>query len=181
MRVAIVVGHDRVNQGAEAVDGIHEWPWNNRLAGQLGRLLDDSRVFYRPIAGNYDAQLLALTEEINRWGPDFVLSLHFNAAPEAYKGEWEGTAALHYPGSKKGTALARRLVDAVSKALGTVPLGAKPRTKSWNDVELYILTETIAPAVILETHFGDHPKDHRVATAARDSRELALTIAAVLS
>ena len=118
----------------------------------------------------------------NAWtnGPtDLVLSLHFNAAPESHKGRFHGTEALHWPGSRNGAMWARQLSAACAAELGTRDRGPKAQSASSSGKPLLILRDTLAPAVILESHFGDHAEDHSKAMRARRSGRLAEALAAI--
>jgi N-acetylmuramoyl-L-alanine amidase len=187
MRVAIVVGHSADSQGARAVNDDTEFVWCGDLAGRLLSQLNErgieARVFNRPTRGRLSARFAALCAEVNAYGPDLVLSLHFNAMPPEHARLTRGTEVLYWRTSGRGKAWARRIGPPVAEAIGTRWRGVVPREISWAGVPLYILRDTRAPAVILETHFGSHagepgqPGDHRLATEARDSGRLSAAIA----
>jgi N-acetylmuramoyl-L-alanine amidase len=184
MRLAIVVGHSQSAQGAVAVDGVQEWAWQRVLAHQVEAAATEAghevQVFYRP-CGGYTRSMRALTAQVNRWAPDLVVSLHFNAFPEAPgQREVTGTMALHWPGSVAGRTWAVQLSAAVARAQGTRDRGARAQARSWSGASLWLLRSTRAPAVILETHYGDAASDHAQATAARDSWATARAIVAAL-
>lgn len=171
MKLALVIGHSSSSKGAVAVDGVQEWDWTRPLAGQIERLAPfDVRTFYRTPNQGYTRPIKRVAREINAWGADAVIALHFNAFPEPPGVESvNGTMALYWPGSTKGRALAAKVSRAVSIAQGTRDRGAREQASSWGGARLHILADTLAPAIILETHYGDDPEDHRKATSARDS------------
>lgn len=176
-KIAIVVGHSQWSQGAKAVDGIQEWTWHKVLAEQLLELIGDKgRIFFRP-KGHYTKAMEQLVGEINTWHPDLVLSLHFNAMEG---GTFRGTLALHWPTSTKGEAWAAAISAAVAEAQGTQDKGARSQSTSWAGAPLYILRDTDAPAVILESHYGNNAEDHEAATTARDLGQTAEALAEVL-
>ena len=174
MRVAIVVGHAKSRQGAVAVDGVQEWAWQYPLAEQVVALANrrghTAKLFTRPDNGTYGRAMRTLTKQINAWRADIVISLHFNAFPEPVgMASVNGTLALHWPTSKQGRTYAVQLSAAVARAQGTRDKGAREQARSWSGAVLYLLRDTMAPAVILETHYGDDATDHEKATRSRDS------------
>jgi len=184
VRVALVVGHREHAQGATAVDGGQEWAFNRVLADQTAAAMTalghDVRVFLRPDIAGYTTAMRRLIERVNGYEPDLVISMHYNAAPNPQKGQWHGTEALYWPSSRAGKMWATQLSGAVARAQGTYNRGPKARSESWAGSPLLILRDTDAPAVIVETHFGDYASDHARALAARDSGATAQAIASVL-
>lgn len=185
MDVAISVGHSKASPGAVAVDGIAEWHWHHPLANALAVELAghnlEAEVFYRPELP-YSLAMHDLVQRINRAAPRVVLELHFNAFPEAPgQATVTGTMALYWPTSEMGHQLARKLSAATAQAQGTIDRGARAQALSWAGAPLYILQNTRAPSVILETHYGDAACDHQRATAARDSGATARALAAALA
>ncbi len=179
MRLAIVRGHRRSAQGAVAADGTTEWQWAGWLASRIMASAMEvghvARVFERPDR-SYSLAMGELVGAVNAWRADLVLSLHFDAAPGGEP--WSGTSALHWPGSRDGRTYAVQLSAACSRAIGIRDRGARARAVSWSGAPLYILRDTDAPAVILETHFGR--TDHVRAMAALTSGRLAPAIVAAL-
>lgn len=160
--LAIVIGHSQDQQGARAHDGsITEW----RLVSEIGRQLEDRpgvRVFRRPDSGSHYARMRELTDRVNSAHPHAVLSLHIDwrSSPHPHL---SGSSALHWPGSEGGAALARRASASAASLLGIPDLGVIPQRRSWAEVDmgpdgtpapggptLWVLSETIAPAAILE-------------------------------
>lgn len=187
MRVALVVGHARDAQGARAVDGVTEWVWNTTFAtmihDELAALGVTSKVFMRPTVPN---RMKVLTDQVNVWGPDLVLSLHFNSVGDPGP---RGALAVYYPGSTAGQAWAKRLVRAIEPCIGHGYRegGFKAQARSWSRAKtltngrivpdgtpLYVLKLTRAPAVILEPHFGSNQIDHRRSTLVRPQMAAAL-------
>lgn len=175
MRVAIVIGHSKASKGAGNTRGVQEWTWNRTLAGQLLAELgeDVARVFTRR-PGPYNSAVPALAKQINAWGADLVVSLHFNASTNAAA---HGCCALHWPGSYGGRTWARGLSEAASRAIGNRDRGPVEQRESWSGLQLWILSETRAPAVILESYFGTNARDTDLADAALASGRLARALA----
>lgn len=181
--VAIVVGHTAERPGALAADGVGEWHWQrplaNQIAVQLADLDIDGTAYYRgPLP--YGLAMHDVVQRVNRADPDLVLSLHFNSAPESHKGQMHGTMALYWPTSRTGKLAARALSSACAAAQGTRDRGPRSQAVSWAGSPLYILRDTRAPAVILETHYGDNAQDHQRASVARDNGSTAAAIAGAI-
>lgn len=177
-RVAIVVGHAGDQQGARSYNNNTEWVWCSGLAGDLLNNLRahriDSEVFYRAETGRYRDRMEDLTRRVNAYRPDLVVSLHFNAfGDETVK----GCEVLHHPDSRKGKEWAKRFVDRIAHVIGhgrRGKNGTRGQILSWSGAQLYILTLTKAPAVIVETHFGTCKADHDRATLVRPQIAAAL-------
>lgn len=181
MRLAIVRGHRISAQGATAANGDTEWQWAGWLASWLAMDLQRAdlagRVFERPDGHDYRRNLHELTTAINAWRPDLVLAIHFDASPNGEP--WSGSSALHWPGSREGRRWALRLSAAAAGAIGIPDRGARPQAESWAGAPLYILRDTDAPAVLLETHFGG--VDHGAAVDAMESGALSRAIVDALT
>jgi len=187
--VAVVVGHDQVEQGAysEAL-GVHEWEW----CSILGRQIDDalhglelnSLLYQRSPGGGYRAQMARLTEGINAVQPEICVELHFNAGIT-----WPGACALHWPGSVRGEEAAAALSAACAHAIGGPDLGAVAQDRSWArsetvegqlrpaGPELWMLKWTSCPAAIAEVFNGSHAQNARAADKARNNNKLAVALA----
>lgn len=180
MKFAIAVGHSQTAKGAVDTDGVPEWDWHNvyapSLAMGLAALGYEVRLFQRP-TGGYTTAITSMVSEINAWGADAALELHFDSLGT---GRASGTSALHWPGSRRGEDMANRVSAKVAEAIGIRNRRSTKRTHSHSGLPLYFLQGTRCPSAILETHFGDNPEDVRKAVAARDSSRLASAIASAL-
>lgn len=84
MRVALVIGHDAIKQGAYGSEGISEWNFNDVLVnGLIFRGLPKKnkyKRFYRDadIKG-YSNQMIDLHRRIDAWGADLSIEFHFNS------------------------------------------------------------------------------------------------------
>lgn len=182
-RVALVVGHNKNHQGARDItSGAHEFGHNSCLALEIAKRLNaQCAIFFRRDLGSYSREMSELVCQVNRYRANAVISLHFNS----FDGNHSGSCALICSGSSAGK-LAAELTDKCSRAMAIKDRGVVRQNKSWAKVkdgrpagpELYVLTQTQAPAVILETHFGDHIVD---STAMyNDILDVALAIAKVI-
>lgn len=97
---------------------------------------------------------------------DIIISLHHNSNPDKSA---NGTEVLHYPSSKVGKEYASQLSAKISQALGTKNRGAKARN------DLYIIKNTKAPCVIVESCFVSNKEDCQ----KWDSKKIAGAIASV--
>lgn len=181
MRVAISVGHDARSQGAFSLAlDMHEHQWNGLFADALVPELESRgavvKRFERPSGLGYQTAMAALTSEINDWGPDLVVELHFNAMDDP---SWAGCCVLHWPSSTRGNIAAAAISEAAAEAIGNRNRGAVAQDKSWNAGRppLYLLRDTKAPATIVESFFGSSSTDSIAADKARKSGALPEAVA----
>ena len=106
-------------------------------------------------------------ELANEWGADLFLSIHANsfADPAAH-----GTEVWHFPGSRSGIRLARRIQRAIVRRLHTADRGVKPATYT-------VLSATACPAVLVETAFLSNPADRVLLTEPARQADFAAAIA----
>lgn len=168
--VILVTGHDRHrgNEGASSPSATECYFWRTwapsirRAIESHGRGLS-CRVFHRrESVSPYNARQTDLVNRLNEARPRLIIDLHFNA----WQGTNTGVTCVHHPASPRGAQAAQRLIDAVSAAQGTKALSPLAQTESWAGTELVVVTQTEAPAVILEAFWGDHKGDHDAAVAA---------------
>ena len=179
MRIAVVIGHDEQNQGAYSLTlDVAEWAFNTPLAAGIVQDLERrgavARIFERPAGVGYSTAMSTLTAEVNQWSADLVVSLHFNSMGDT---SFAGCCALHWPSSVRGNLAAAAISEAVSGAVQNRNRGAIAQADSWSGAPLYILRDTVCPAVIVESFFGSNPDDATKGGAARDSGALAAAIA----
>ena len=82
MKLAIVIGHNSVAQGAVRVlDGVPEYVWNSRLAEMI-RTHDAPRIeiFRRVAGGGYSAEIDRVYRQVDTWGATATVELHFNSS-----------------------------------------------------------------------------------------------------
>ena len=166
--LAIVVGHNRVAQGAiRVLDRETEWRYNQDLAERIRDLDPDRvRIFFRPPGRG---GVRACYREVDAWGADLSVELHFNAVRNRTV---SGTETL-----TSGTDGSRRLAAAIQgrmvSVLGLPDRGCKVRTP-WAKRRIDRRGSTSlfagrAPAVLVEPFFGSNPDDCRRADDRLDA------------
>jgi len=172
MKLAIVVGHNSASQGAVRQDtGESEFVWNGRLARRIERLAGDYgiqvRTFMRTPGGGYTREIERVYSEVDAWGADASVELHFNGAssPDA-----TGTETL-----SSGTALSLRLAESVQREM-VVALGLRDRgikTRASTDRGGGSLHSGRAPAILIEPFFGSSPVGNRATDEDSEQERLA--------
>ena len=107
MRVAIVIGHNSKYQGAIGSLDISEWKFNSQLAEDIKESNYsgvDIRIFHRVPSKSYTKQMKILNAEIEDWGADLAIELHFNASIDEGV---NGHEVLYCKGSKLGKKIAK--------------------------------------------------------------------------
>lgn len=107
--------------------------------------------------------LETICDTANASGADLFISIHCNAA-EAEAAT--GTETWACAGSSAGHALAACIQNQIIDALGTVDRGVKTATPGVNG--LYVLTNTDAPAVLVELAFISNDEDERLLEEKQD-------------
>lgn len=172
MKLAIVIGHNSERQGAVRADtGETEFVWNSRLAKQIedqaGEYGIEVRRFFRTPGGEYKAELARTYAQVDAWGADASIELHFNgaASPNA-----TGTEVL-----SSGTALSLMLAEEVQRemvgALGLRDRGVKTRAASERGGGS--LFSGAAPAILVEPFFGSSAKDQAATDEPHEQSALA--------
>jgi N-acetylmuramoyl-L-alanine amidase len=161
--LALCIGHDLTSTSAEGAKGI-DIETERLFWGKWAPFIVDActkqgikvGVFARSdLVSPWSARQIELCNRVNASGARLVLDLHYNA----YDGEHAGVCAVHHPKSTRGKQAADALIMAIAAAQETRALPALSMDKSWSGSELYVLTRTRPPAVILEPFFGDNAKD----------------------
>lgn len=137
----------------------------------VGRLTQRGHTVRLTRAGDIDDDGLRWRAELaNDWGADLFLSLHANSAvnPAAC-----GTEVWHFPGSRPGSRLARRIQHAIVRRLGTADRGVKPATYT-------VLIATACPAVLVETAFLSNVADRALLTEPTRQADFATAIAVAI-
>ena len=166
IKIYVDQGHNPVNPNAGAEgNGLREqdlvYTIGQRLADRLRadpnfevRL---SRSTADTLLGTTNAtSLAARVNEANRWGADYFISLHTNAAssPSA-----TGTEAYAYARGTPAFRLGEDILQNLSSVTGLRNRGMQARPG------LYVLRKTQMPAVLVELGFITNPRD---ATLMRD-------------
>lgn len=152
MKIAIVVGHNSRAQGAVRVlDGRTEFDWNNELAD----LIQDHdkravRVFRREWGGGYSREIDRVYAEVDHWGADCSLELHFNASANKKANGGETLSS----GTKGSLWLAENIRSRVSSVMGNKDRGI--RVVKRHERGGRSLWQGRAPAVLTEPYFGSN-------------------------
>jgi len=178
MKVAIVVGHHPMSRGAQATDGAHEYDMNLVLAHQIVSTMCptiEARKFVHTAGGRASQVLGQTVDELNDWGADVVVELHWNAAVDANGNRatffWTASHSVIFKGSDKARELGFLLSTACAGALGTDDMGVRVRESGYP-----MLRDTTGAAVILETHNGLDEESHDAFVAALADGSLAFNI-----
>lgn len=163
-KIAIVVGHDRKEQGVYSAPlQTSEYNYNYNVASHLSDVAD---IYYRPLIRGYKSQMEALAKEINPKGYDLVIELHFNA----FNGRANGCETVGFEGSKAGAKYGKLFCKMLSDHYDLINRGHKATVPAGRG---YWFTKLMAaPALIVEPFFGDHPE----AIKFEDTEEYACVI-----
>lgn len=172
MKLAIVVGHNSQAQGAIRGDTKEsEYIWNGRLAQLIEKLAPEFglevRTFRRTAGGGYTAEIKRVYAEVDAWGADASIELHFNGAESA---QATGTETL-----SSGTPLSLRLAVAVQDEM-VIALGLRDRgirTVSATDRGGRSLISGKAPAILVEPFFGSSSLGQSATDELREQEVLA--------
>ena len=160
IKIYIDQGHNPVNPNAGAEgNGLREQDLVYVIGQELAALLRADPDFEvrlsRPTRdtqlGTTNAtSLAARVNEANRWGADYFISLHTNAAtsPSA-----TGTEAYAYARNTPAFRLGADILENLSQATGLRNRGMQARPG------LYVLKKTRMPAVLVELGFITNPRD----------------------
>jgi N-acetylmuramoyl-L-alanine amidase len=153
LRVALVVGHNSLRQGATArgaLGGVSEFGLNNQVADYLVGVSPpgfEFRKFNRRNVGSYNREIAAVYSRVSAWEPDLALELHFNAGGGDY------TFQLAARGAPTSQTIARRLSAVFAGGLGVRDKGVKICGRGdRGGGSLYAVK---APTVLCEPFFGD--------------------------
>ena len=128
----------------------------------------DKVEYYLNAAGVATEQLQSdslgeICQAANDSGADLFISIHCNSAEAAAA---TGTETWACAGSSAGHALAACIQNQIVDALGTVDRGVKTATPGVNG--LYVLTNTDAPAVLVELAFISNDDDEQLLEEKQD-------------
>lgn len=175
MKLAVVIGHNSVAQGAVRPDtGESEWRFNNRIArhmedmvGEVGASWLELRVFRRRAGVGYRREIAEVYAEVDAWGADASMELHFNAAADPRA---TGTEMLS-SGTARSLQLAQTVQDEVCALLGLRDRGVKTRRESERGGGS--LWAGSAPAILCEPFFGSSPRGQEAVNTREEERALA--------
>lgn len=170
MKLAIVVGHNARAQGATRItDGISEFQWNGHLAGLI-REIDPAgvKVFLRKKGGGYSAEIRRVYAEVDAWGADLSVELHFNGSPDPRA---EGCLTLS-SGTRGSLILAGEVQKRMLEVMGNEDDGVQVRGRSARGG--LSLWAGAAPAIMTEPYFGGNARSCAVADARKDQLAAAI-------
>ena len=160
IKIYIDQGHNPVNPNAGAEgNGLREqdlvYVIGQRLADRLRANPDFEVRLSRPtrdtqLGSSNGTSLAARVNDANRWGADYFISLHTNAASSASA---TGAEAYAYARNTGAFNLAEDILDNLVEATGLRNRGVKARPG------LYVLRKTDMPAVLVELGFITNPRD----------------------
>lgn len=160
IKIYIDQGHNPVNPNAGAEgNGLREqdlvYTIGQRLADRLRANPDFEVRLSRPtrdtqLGSTTATSLSARVNEANRWGADYFISLHTNAAasPSA-----SGAEAYAYARGTRAFAFGEDILDSLTAITGLRNRGMQARPG------LYVLRKTQMPAVLVELGFITNPGD----------------------
>lgn len=163
MKIAIVVGHNLKAQGAvRVVDGRTEFDWNSDLAEMIKDCAPECvRVFNRTPQGGYTAQVQRVYREVDAWGADVSVELHFNGSPNP-----AATGCLTLSSGSSGSLiLAGEVHERMLDVMGNEDDGILVRRSGRGATSLM---SGRAPAIITEPYFGGNERFCHVADARKD-------------
>lgn len=166
IKIYVDQGHnpENPNAGAEG-NGLREQDVTYEIGRRLALLLNDnpefearlSRTSPDVILGSSTAtSLSARVDDANRWGANYFISLHTNAADSPYA---SGSEAYVFSRQGEAFPFAESILTYLSYATGIRVRGVFPRPG------LYVLRKTRMPATLVELGFITNPSEaNRMAT-----------------
>ncbi len=169
IKIYIDQGHNPANPNAGAEgNGLREQDLVYTIGIRLAALLREDGDYEvrlsRPtpetqLGSSNASSLAARVNDANRWGADYFLSLHTNAAASPTA---SGVEAYAYRRGSRAFRLGEDILEELSEATGLRNRGMKERPS------LYVLRRTAMPAVLIELGFITNPRD---AALMRDEPE----------
>ena len=162
-KLALNAGHGRFTAGKKCLKKLdsnetREWMLNSRICEKIEEKLKAySQIEILRLddtTGVIDVPLKERTDEANRWGADFYLSIHHNAGING--GSGGGMMAFVYTkASAKSSEWQNTLYDSVIKYTGLKGNRSEPLQKQ----NLHEVRESNMPCVLLECGFMDSSTD----------------------
>lgn len=151
MKICINAGHCLgVDPGAIGQRGTQEAKITAIIASHIKNYLEGKGYAVISIS---DKSLARVCQTSNKNKCDYFISVHCNAAENRNA---RGTETFYYKGSAKGKRLAQEINDEIVRTLKTTNRGIKENTS------FYVLKNTKAPAVLVETAFISNPEDEKL-------------------
>ncbi|AIF54095.1 N-acetylmuramoyl-L-alanine amidase [Pelosinus sp. UFO1] len=170
MRITINGGHyPGEDSGAVGVTGLQEAVVARDI---MQRVFGYLRNVGYDVLKVQENELYQITDASNAFGADLFVSIHCNAAANT---EAKGTETWYCNGSVGGERLATYIQSQIINAIGTVDRGIKNATPHVNG--LYVLSNTDAVAVLVETAFISNADDEALLADESKRNQFAAAIA----
>ena len=176
-KLAIVVGHNQRSQGAVRGDtGESEFVYNSKMAKYMEEIADeydlDLKTFFRTAGGGYGAEIRRVYAQVDAWGADASIELHFNSAGDPSA---SGTETLS-SGTTKSTILAQEVQMEMVESLGLRNRGIIVRNERTKGRGYESLVTGKAPAILTEPFFGSGTKDRAASDSDFERQKIAEAI-----
>ena len=153
MKIFINPGHGGADTGA-CGHGLIE----RDVALNIGKLVESylRAVAYDVLLFQFDG-LQTICDAANAFNADLFISIHCNAA----NGYAKGAETFYFKSSSKGKILADRIQNQLINSLPLVNRGLKTKIIGSDGAyhDIYVLKNTVMPAVLVETAFIDNARD----------------------
>ena len=153
MKIFINPGHGGADTGA-CGHGLIE----RDVARNIGKLVKSYLVAvgYEVVLFQFDG-LQQICDAANSWNADLFVSIHCNAA----NGQAKGTETFYFQGSIAGKKLATAIQNQLINSLPVINRGLKTKItgSDGRPYDIYVLKNTVMPAVLVETAFIDNAHD----------------------
>lgn len=180
MKLAVVVGHNKISQGAVRSDtGESEFVYNTDLAKKMRDIANDQypdlklKIFYRTPGGGYTSEIERVYAEVDQWDADASIELHFNSAGDPTASGTETFSS----GSSKSVVLAQEVQMEMVEALDLRDRGVKIRNSRTRGRGYLSLISGRAPAILVEPFFASSSRGR--AASDQQSERIALAEAIV--
>jgi N-acetylmuramoyl-L-alanine amidase len=159
-KIALVVGHRSRSQGAYGNMGVSEWDFYNDFVDEILEaardIKVDLKVFHRRESGHgYTQRMKMLHREIDAWGADISISLHFNASSHASA---NGHEVLHCAYSSTSARYAAIMNSSFTRHLNNKDRGVKPKAKG--DRGGGFLCRGRSYCILIEPFFASHQNEY---------------------
>lgn len=157
MKLAVVVGHNRISQGAVRSDtGESEFVYNTDLAKKMRDIAGEQypdlklKIFHRTPGGGYTSEIERVYDEVDQWNADASIELHFNSAGDPRASGTETFSS----GSSRSVRLAQEVQMEMVETLGLRDRGVKIRNSRTKGRGYLSLVSGRAPAILVEPFFA---------------------------
>lgn len=137
LRVALIVSHSQRMPGVISSDGTSEFVFSGSLAQCMANVADAAGITARVFARDEDEDRNEIYDRVKRWGYDFAIEIHGNAA----NGKARGSEAYIFVDEEKVKAMATTLIDWHPKPRGLRLVsdtgGARVRNRGLNNFILW--------------------------------------------